>query len=181
MKSNFEFLKRYWPALSQIGSAAENYVYSDPNACLYKLGMFGERLILEIFAFEHIPEPTIDNTHANRIRLLKREGLIPKKIDDILYALRKRRNDAVHSGADSVDDAKTLLQMTHSLSVWFMEVYGDWGYIASEFVMPENVVLPDYEAIIKEQEDKIAALSKQVEQVTTAASTKSVKERAEKA
>ena len=54
MKSNFEFLKRYWPALSQIGAAAESYVYSDPNACLYKLGMFGERLILEIFAFEHL-------------------------------------------------------------------------------------------------------------------------------
>ena len=54
MKSNFEFLSRYWPALAQIGAAAESYVYSDANACLYKLGMFGERLILEIFAFEHI-------------------------------------------------------------------------------------------------------------------------------
>lgn len=180
MKSNFEFLNRYWPALAQIGAAAESYVYSDANACLYKLGMFGERLILEIFAFEHIKEPTIDNTHSNRIRLLKREGLIPKKIDDILYALRKTRNDAVHAGADSVEDAKTLLSMTYNLAVWFMEVYGDWGYIAPAFVMPENVVQPDYESIIKEQEEKIAALSKQVEAVSTAASTKTSKERAEK-
>ena len=180
MKSNFEFLDKYWPALAQIGAAAESYVYSDPNACLYKLGMFGERLILEIFAFEHIKEPTIDNTHANRIRLLKREGLIPKKIDDILYALRKTRNDAVHAGADSVEDAKTLLSMTYNLAVWFMEVYGDWGYIAPAFFMPENVVQPDYESIIKEQEEKIAALSKQVEAVSTAASTKTSKERAEK-
>lgn len=180
MKSNFEFLNKYWPALAQIGAAAEGYVYSDANACLYKLGMFGERLILEIFAFEHIKEPTIDNTHANRIRLLKREGLIPKKIDDILYALRKTRNDAVHAGADSVEDAKTLLSMTYNLAVWFMEVYGDWGYIAPAFVMPENVVQPDYESIIKEQEEKIVALSKQVEAVSTAASTKTSKERAEK-
>ena len=180
MKSNFEFLNRYWPALAQIGAAAESYVYSDANACLYKLGMFGERLILEIFAFEHIEEPTIDNTHSNRIRLLKREGLIPKKIDDILYALRKTRNDAVHAGADSVEDAKTLLSMTYNLAVWFMEVYGDWGYIAPAFVMPENVAQPDYEAIIKEQEEKIAALSKQVEAVSTAASSKTSKERAEK-
>lgn len=180
MKSNFEFLNRYWPALAQIGAVAESYVYSDANACLYKLGMFGERLILEIFAFEHIKEPTIDNTHANRIRLLKREGLIPKKIDDILYALRKTRNDAVHVGADSVEDAKTLLSMTYNLAVWFMEVYGDWGYIAPAFVMPENVVQPDYESIIKEQEEKIVALSKQVEAVSTAASTKTSKERAEK-
>lgn len=180
MKSNFEFLNKYWPALAQIGAAAESYVYSDANACLYKLGMFGERLILEIFAFEHIKEPTIDNTHANRIRLLKREGLIPKKIDDILYALRKTRNDAVHAGADSVEDAKTLLSMTYNLAVWFMEVYGDWGYIAPAFVMPENVVQPDYESIIKEREEKIVALSKQVEAVSTAASTKTSKERAEK-
>lgn len=180
MKSNFEFLNRYWPALAQIGAAAESYVYADANACLYKLGMFGERLILEIFAFEHIKEPTIDNTHANRIRLLKREGLIPKKIDDILFALRKTRNDAVHAGADSVEDAKTLLSMTYNLAVWFMEVYGDWGYIAPAFVMPENVVQPDYESIIKEQEEKIVALSKQVEAVSTAASTKTSKERAEK-
>lgn len=181
MKSNFEFLKRYWPALAQIGAAAENYLYSDPNACIYKLGMFSERLILEIFAFEHIQEPTIDNTHAGRIRLLKREGLIPKKIDDILYALRKTRNAAVHAGTDSVDDAKTLMQMTYNLSAWFMEVYGDWGYIAPEFVMPEQKVLPDYESIIKEQEEKIAELSKRVEVVTTGVSDKTAKERAEKA
>lgn len=181
MKSNFEYLKRYWPALAQIGVAAENYLYSDPNACIYKLGMFGERLILEIFAFEHIPEPTVDNTHSNRIRLLKREGLIPKKIDDILYSIRKTRNNAVHSGEDSVDDAKILLQMTYNLSTWFMEVYGDWGYIPADFVMPERVVLPDYEAIIKEQEDKIAALSHQVESVSTQASNKSTTERVQKA
>lgn len=181
MKSNFEYLKRYWPALAQIGAAAENYLYSDPNACIYKLGMFGERLILEIFAFEHIPEPTVDNTHSNRIRLLKREGLIPKKIDDILYSIRKTRNNAVHSGEDSVDDAKILLQMTYNLSTWFMEVYGDWGYIPADFVMPEKVVLPDYEAIIKEQEDKIAALSHQVESVSTQASNKSTTERVQKA
>ena len=181
MKSNFEYLKRYWPALAQIGTSAESYLYSDPNACLYKLGMFGERLILEIFAFEHIPEPETGNTHSNRIRLLKQEGLIPKKIDDILFALRKTRNNAVHSGADSVDDAKTLLQMTYNLSTWFMEVYGDWGYIAADFVMPEQEVLPDYEAIIKEQEEKIAVLSQQVEAVSTETSAKSINERAQKA
>lgn len=181
MKSNFEYLKRYWPALAQIGAAAESYLYSDPNACIYKLGMFGERLILEIFAFEHVPEPTVDNTHSNRIRLLKREGLIPKKIDDILYAIRKTRNNAVHSGEDSVDDAKVLLQMTYNLSTWFMEVYGDWGYIPADFVMPEKVVLPDYEAIIKEQEDTIAALSHKVESISTQASNKSTTERVQKA
>ena len=181
MESNFEFLNRYWPTLAQIGANAENYLYSDPNACLYKLGMFGERLILEIFAFEHIPEPTFDNTHANRIRLLKHEGLIPQKIDDILFVLRKNRNNAVHGGADSVDDAKTLLQMTYNLSVWFMEVYGDWDYVAADFVMPNQEIIPDYETIIKEQEEKIATLSQQVKSISTEVSGKSTNERAQKA
>lgn len=163
-----------------MGAAAERYLYSDPNACIYKLGMFGERLILEIFAFEHIAEPENDNTHAGRIRLLKKEGLIPKKIDDILYVLRKTRNDAVHSGADSVDDAKTRIRLTYNLSVWFMEVYGDWGYIAPAFVMPEKEEIPDDVSVIKEQEET-DVLSAKVETVKTEVSDKTSKERAEKA
>ena len=77
MKSNFEFLNKYWPVLAQLGANAENYLYSDPNACIYKLGMFAERLVREILVFEHIDEPQTENTHANRIRSLKKAGLLP--------------------------------------------------------------------------------------------------------
>ena len=178
MKSNFEFLNRYWPALAQIGETAENYLYSDPNACIFKIGLFAERLVQEILVFEHIAEPENDNTHANRIRLLKRAGLLPHEIDNTLYLLRKTRNSAVHAGADSVDEAKMLLSMTYNLAVWFMETYGDWGYIASDFVMPEKVVHPGFEALIVEQEKKIAELSKQLAAVTTTVSGTTQKERA---
>lgn len=178
MKSNFEFLNRYWPALAQIGETAENYLYSDPNACVFKIGLFAERLVQEILVFEHIAEPETDNTHANRIRLLKRAGLLPHEIDNTLYLLRKTRNSAVHAGADSVDEAKMLLSMTYNLAIWFMETYGDWGYIASDFVMPEEVVHPDFEVLVAEQEKKIEELSKQLAAVTTNASNKTQKERA---
>ena len=178
MKSNFEFLNRYWPALAQIGETAENYLYSDPNACIFKIGLFAERLVQEILAFEHIAEPETDNTHANRIRILKRAGLLPHEIDNTLYLLRKTRNSAVHAGADSVDEAKMLLSMTYNLAVWFMETYGDWGYIAPDFVMPEEVAHPDFEALIAEQEKKIAELSKQLAAVITTVSGTTQKERA---
>lgn len=178
MKSNFEFLNRYWPALAQIGETAENYLYSDPNACIFKIGLFAERLVQEILVFERMPEPEVDNTHANRIRLLKRAGLLPHEIDNTLYLLRKTRNSAVHAGADSVDEAKTLLSMTYNLAVWFMETYGDWGYIAPDFVMPEEVSHLDFEALIAEQEKKIAELSKQLAEVTTTVSGTTQKERA---
>ena len=178
MKSNFEFLNRYWPALAQIGETAENYLYSDPNACIFKIGLFAERLVHEILVFERMPEPEVDNTHANRIRLLKRAGLLPHEIDNTLYLLRKTRNSAVHAGADSVDEAKTLLSMTYNLAVWFMETYGDWGYIAPDFVMPEEVSHLGFEALIAEQEKKIAELSKQLAEVTTTVSGTTQKERA---
>ena len=62
MKSNFEFLNKYWPALAQIADTAEKYLYSDPNACMYKLGMFSERLVQEIMVFEYpILLPIIHN------------------------------------------------------------------------------------------------------------------------
>ena len=178
MKSNFEFLNRYWPALAQIGETAENYLYSDPNACIFKIGLFAERIVQEILVFERMAEPEVDNTHANRIRILKRAGLLPHEIDNTLYFLRKTRNSAVHAGADSVDEAKMLLSMTYNLAVWFMETYGDWGYIASDFAMPEEVAHPDFEALIAEQEKKIAELSKQLAEVTTTVSGTTQKERA---
>lgn len=178
MKSNFKFLDRYWPALYEMGFAAESYLYSDPNACIYKLGMFAERLIQEILVFERITEPYTDNTHANRIRVLKRAGLLPREIDNTLYLLRKTRNTAVHTGSDSVDEAKLLLSMTYNLAVWFMETYGDWGFIAPEFVMPEEKHKDDLESVISEQEKKIAELSQKLSEVTTAASGKTKKERA---
>ena len=181
MKSNFEFLNRYWPVLAQLGANAENYLYSDPNACIYKLGMFSERLVQEILAFEHIDEPKTDNTHANRIRLLKRYGLLPHEINNTLYLLRKTRNSAVHTGTDSVDEAKTLLSMTYNLAVWFMETYGDWGFIAEDFVMPEEVHQTDLKLVIEDQEKKIAELSKKLAQVTTAVSSTTQKERAKRA
>ena len=178
MKSNFEFLNRYWPALAQIGETAENYLYSDPNACIFKIGLFAERLVQEILVFERMAESEVDNTHANRIRILKRAGLLPHEIDNTLYLLRKTRNSAVHAGADSVDEAKMLLSMTYNLAVWFMGTYGDWGYIAPDFVMPEEVAHPDFEALIAEQEKKIAELSKQLAAVTTTVSGTTQKERA---
>lgn len=181
MKSNFEFLNRYWPALAQIGETAENYLYSDPNACVFKTGLFAERLVQEILVFEGISEPETDNTHANRIRILKRAGLLPREIDNTLYLLRKTRNSAVHTGAESVDEAKMLLSMMYNLAVWFMETYGDWGYIAPDFVLPEEVRHPDFETLVAEQEKKIEELSKKLAAVTTGVSGTTQKERAKRA
>lgn len=167
MASNFEFLNRYWPVLYQIGSAAESYLFSDANACIYKLGMLGERIVEEIFIFDHLPFPKYDDSQAERVRVLKREGILPANIDDILFALRKARNDAVHNGLNDKSRARQLLKMSYRLCCWFYEVYGDWGFIAPEYIEPKEEEPVDWASVLADSEaalaDSKAALAQQQE------------------
>ncbi len=160
--SNFEYLNKYYPQLAKLGSTAECYLYSDPNACIYKLGLLSETIVNAVFDIEKLSIPEDKNTLATKIRILKKEGILPKIIDDILYALRIRRNDAVHAGLDSVENAKILLKMAYGLSNWFVEVYIDWQYQTQPFVIPEEIPAIDYEKIIKEKEAQISALNEQI-------------------
>ena len=83
MKSNFQFMEAYWPEMAQLGENAESYLYSDPNSCIFKLGLLSERLVSELLAYEKIT-PGEESTHAERIQIARREGLLPQNIDDIL-------------------------------------------------------------------------------------------------
>lgn len=161
MNSNFSFLAEKFPALEKLGSLAESYLYSDPNSCLYKMGILAETTVNYMFELDGMTPPETDNTHANRIRILKREGMLPREIGDILYALRTKRNEAVHEGYDSFEDCKTLLQMAHSLVVWFMQTYGDYAYEPVAFVLPENSIEhADNQKLIEENEKRSAELEK---------------------
>ncbi len=179
MKSNFEFLLRAFPVLANLGSTAENYLYTDTNSCLIKLGLFGETIVNLMLTLDRLEPPTFDNTHAHRIKLLKKEGLISQNIDDIFYALRMARNKAVHSGYESFEDSVTLLEMAHNLGIWFMQTYGDWQYTAVQFVLPEdNSRQVNYQALLQEKKLLIARLSEQVKKqvaVETVSSAERVK------
>lgn len=149
--------------LSNLGGTAENYLYSDTNSCLIKLGLFGETIVNLMLQLDGIAPPEFENTHANRIKLLKKEGLISQNIDDILYSLRTTRNKAVHNNYDSFDDCVTLMEMAHNLAIWFMQTYGDWQYQPEAFIKPEDQSKNnDYETLLKEKEALIQKLSEQM-------------------
>lgn len=167
LKSNFIFLEERWPLLTSIGNTAEKYLYSDPNSCLIKLGQFGESIVRLMFTLDFIPEPEEENSHANRIKVLKSEGLLPKEIDDILFALRTTRNRAVHEGYESIEQAKVLMEFAHNLGVWFMQTYGDWNYEPATYEVPLDTSNDmDFQAIINEQEEKIKELTEKIESAT---------------
>ena len=149
MKSNFAFLNQASPVLENFGELAERYLYSDSNSCLMKLGMIGETIVNLCFTYDKLPLPR-DNTAANRINALFREGMISHDLKDILHALRIKRNKATHENYASVADGKALIQMAYSLCEWFMQTYGDWNYKYQPFVMPLEASEPVSGAIQSE-------------------------------
>lgn len=135
MASNFKFLETEFPVLANFGNLAEQYCYTDPNSCLMKLGMIGETIVNLMFTYDKIPIP-YDNSAVNRINVLSSEGLLTRDLTDILHALRKVRNKAVHENYSESSDCFVFLQMAYSLSEWFMQTYGDWNYRHQNFVIP---------------------------------------------
>lgn len=166
MKSNFDFLDKEFPVLAQFGKKAEAYLYSDSNSCLMKLGMIGETIVNLMFAYDRIAVPK-ENTAVNRITVLSREGLLTRDLVDVLHALRKARNKAVHENYASIDEGKVLLQMAHGLCEWFMQTYGNWDYQSAAFVMPTEIQSIDAvdrlsdeaqeKSLVQEAEKKAAA------------------------
>ncbi|MCL2766921.1 MAG: type I restriction-modification system endonuclease, partial [Peptococcaceae bacterium] len=139
MKGNFSFLEARFPALEKMGSLAESYLYSDPNTCLYKMGSLTEIIVKYMFELDGLKQPANDNTHAGRIKILQREGIIKKDIAEILNTIRQKRNLAVHEGIGTFEECETLLEMTHRFTVWFMRTYGDTTYQPVMFVLPEDI------------------------------------------
>ena len=153
MASNFKFLETEFPVLANFGSLAERYCYTDPNSCLMKLGMIGETIVNLMFTYDKIPLPN-DNSAVNRINVLSSEGLLTKDLIDILHALRKVRNRAVHENYAEISDCPVFLQMAYSLSEWFMQTYGNWNYQHQEFVMPTKEVVDDRIVASDKEEEK---------------------------
>ena len=91
-------------------------------------------MVKYMLAYDGIAEPAYDNTHANRIRILKNNDLLPREIDNTLYILRKARNDAAHNAADEGEKALNNLQLMYELCVWYMQTYGDYNYEPAGYV-----------------------------------------------
>ena len=142
--SNFTFLEAHWSDLARLGDLSEKYVYyvySDPNTSVMKQGMLAELMVKYMLAYDGIKEPEYDNTHANRIRLLKKNDLLPYEISNTLYILRKDRNDAVHNGAEESERALHNLPLLYELCVWYMQSYGDYNYKPVGYVQPVDMTV----------------------------------------
>ena len=149
---NFSFLENRWSDLAKLGNLSEKYVYSDPNTSIIKQGMLSEMMVKYMLAYDGIEEPVNDNTHANRIRILKNRDLLPYEIDNTLYILRKARNDAAHEAMDENGKALNNLELLYELCVWFMQIYGDYDYQPRAYIPPIDFEI-SLEELTKENQE----------------------------
>ncbi|MEW4327806.1 type I restriction-modification system endonuclease [Rossellomorea marisflavi] len=163
MNSNFSFFQGKWDVLANLGETAEKNVYHDPHTSLMKLRLFGETLSKFILASENIRE-SYGTTQVDRINTLRREGLVEPELIDIFDTIRRLGNKASHeAGFGKVEEAKALLKLSFRLSVWYMEVYGDWDFVAPEYIEPSEESTTDIDALQQEFEDKIKRLEDELE------------------
>ena len=161
--SNFAFLKLYWADFAKIMEFAENYVYTDPPSSKNKSGLFVELMVREILRIEKIAEPTFDNNHYNRTKLLKAEGILPPDVNLWINYVRKSRNDSSHQNIATEKDALSILGFTWHIAVWFMQVYGDGNFKPEPFVKPQPPERKvDYTRLVVNQEKKISELEAEI-------------------
>ncbi len=187
MESNFKFLSTEYPILANLGILAEKYLHEDPNTTLFKMRLFGEKMVETIFDIHQLDFP-YENTAFRRLELLKDEAILEDSILGLFHTIRKSGNQAVHAGKQAEESAMRLLFSAFKIAKWFYETYSDEAsdISAVKFHPPEKVDLEkDYKNLeldYLQLEQKFADLLKEREigALSSAKSTE-IKHRSQKA
>lgn len=168
MASNFDFLKPLFSELAELGEMAERNLYIDPDTSTYKMFKLAEQIVNYIVKEEKGADSASGATASENISYLKRSGLIPTQVDDILYYLRITRNLYAHgvrvgekkygSKEREIQDCLARLEMAHTLAGWFMQTYGDWRIDVPPFCAPPKIAaVSESDAISIQKESRLIA------------------------
>nr|WP_293993026.1 DUF4145 domain-containing protein [uncultured Fusobacterium sp.] len=157
MQSNFEFLKKDWEILANIGTIAEYNLYVDPNTTIIKTRQLAEALAKLMMKVENLSDKKTMQQHE-RVKILKDNDLITDDIDKIFTALRTKGNKAAHGFYGDEETANNLLSMTVKLCAWFQEVYGSDHNFSSDdinYEQPQKInYVEEYEKLVAKSNEK---------------------------
>lgn len=119
MSGNFGFLEEREKLMARLSRQAEDYVYSDPQSCLFKLRLMVETMAKRLVEM-HMPEAVSEDL-AVMLSRLERIGTIDRTRADTMHAVRRDGNAAVHGGQTPVPTAMRRLREMHTISKWFVQ------------------------------------------------------------
>ena len=133
---NFEFLTAQDERLARLGALAERYFYDDAPAALIKLRQLAEFMAKDVAA-QHALLPSPSVSFDDVLRTLKLRAILPHKIADLFYHLKRLGNLAAHEDVGSASDALTALKIARAAAIWFHQSYGNAvNFKAGPFVPP---------------------------------------------
>lgn len=133
--SNFYFLDK-WTNLKKLGTQAETYILTDPNASMLKIRILGEQLIDLILVTLKI-EMDKFATQDDKIKKLRTVN-INQSIPDWFNIVRIHGNKAMHEAMDDKEKAKEALIAMIKISAWFyIMVTKDKSILPLKFKMPK--------------------------------------------
>lgn len=115
--ANFDHLKDIDPPLALLAAHAERYFVDDANTALIKTRQFAERMA-RVVAERAGADIASGDTFSEMLRSIRRDGLVPAEILDILHRLRIDGNAAVHGHDGERRMAFEAIKLCHRLGVW---------------------------------------------------------------
>lgn len=152
---NFFFLQDKFPQLAELCENIEEIFYQDPQTVLIKGRIFSEELLKEI-TNQHDDLLNIDNLRlVERIQYLEKEEIITNQIARSFDTIRYLGNKASHKYLEyGLDQAFKMHKRLFEIAVWFMEVYGDYSFVAPKYKYPQPKSNPD---IVNKLEEKLTS------------------------
>jgi hypothetical protein len=118
--TNFGFMRRYDVNVERLARQAESYVHSDPESCLFKLRLMVETMAKRLIEMQR---PALSSADLGTIlKSLEQDNIVPRKRADVMHAIRRDGNAAVHGREMPVPTAMRRLRDAHRLSGWFCRV-----------------------------------------------------------
>lgn len=187
MECNFKFLSTEYPILANLGILVEKYIHEDPNTSLFKMRLFGEKMVETIFEIHQLDFP-YENTAFRRLELLKDDAILEDNILSLFHTIRKSGNQAVHTGKKVEESAMRLLFSSFKIAKWFYETYSTEAadISAVKFHPPEKVDLekdyknPEQEYLKLEQKFTDLLKEREIGTLSAEKSTQ-IKQRSKKA
>jgi type I restriction enzyme R subunit len=120
---NFEFLRKDYSELADLGGFAECYAFSDPTGALVKLRMFAEFLVKAVFA-HHRLELDYQSNLNDLLHDPSFKAITPAVIQDKLHLLRIKGNQAAHGSLKSFEKQQVpeLVKEAFDLGRWHLLV-----------------------------------------------------------